>query len=826
MPRSSSASVRLCCLGADERFLHSLVVHENGDFFVDSRSRPFDRAAPHDGDDADVPALVRTQLPDELQDALRVDAPVELFALADGARVPLEAIADHAQASSSAAHNRPQRFLAHLCLYSRKAVYCLQLQYQFTVTSTTEEEAKGTVARVREPFQRELSADPYLWEATTIVRVRPAPTHTTGHSIISPAGSLAMLTFQHQTQQHALILYHAGNGTRANNSLGSHHHLHRHHDTGRLTKPLEFGLEECLEGSHVTSSERQVVDFCFAVSQELGLLSALSILLIKGSGDVLIASPVAFHGTVVKRSLLQETLEFLDQQLIASQEEKTSSWRQCQVAKRYLKDVFLGTGGDADKAAGTGNTSHFVTAKLFDDAPPSVNWPLKIQGPVLYACVDEPGPPAWNIECFGRTNLVGIACGMEDGQVDFALVLPTACIPRFSFESIHDGFVLDEALVFRSNVVERVHLGLEPNKNHNTVKHHNASMRLLPDPVVDTLLHVCTMNDVCTISTNAVRLMSREILKQSSPQETLRTTAWPCLNGASSLQGIVVSGDAYAGHEIIAQTTSQQIVCINVSQTQTAHELEAVTSRSTTNIDNGHGRLLLSAGQANTADDALRILESTPPLVDVVAPILKQIEQGLGGLNKFVGSETRSSEISPEQLAVVVQLHEKCNQNLILPLLELRKVVETRKEKLLLMVESQQQQVADLTNTIVMIKEQIKATRQSLETASTNASILSERSATVVQASKDLIPTITQAEYDFFQAIKRMDARCKQMEKACQDAIASQTKLSKRPITKPIMTWDPETVTKSQTMLYHTEIMLAGIRSTLRENQATIDKVS
>ncbi|GKY96966.1 hypothetical protein MPSEU_000655600 [Mayamaea pseudoterrestris] len=796
-PARGESSLRLCCLGPDERFLHSLIASSDGTYLIESRSRPFeeDDEGIDSDEPLDVPSFVRTELPDHVQESFRMDPPVEIFAIhGESLRTPLVTL--DAQSSG-----RQAKILTQLCMYSRKSVFVVKLAFASadSVGSSRNpgEDTHGFVASTTEPFRQVLSDDAYSWSSLDVIRVRPAPTHAKGSVVLAPPGSLAMLMYHRENRLHTLSLFHAGLVTTTNATLT----INKEHC---LSLPLEFVLEDVLD--ELTGHDQRIVDFCFAASIELSLLSSLTILLIKNSGDVLAASPVVFHGTVAKAGLFEEALDYIRGQK-DSATRGDFKWNQCRAAEQYLLDVFSPT-----------NKAFFYTANMFVDALPSAAFPLQIQGPVLYASAIEPGPPALTIESFGNVGMVGIACGMENGNVDFAIISPSALLPRFSFEAKVDSYALDDAMMRLSCIVERVSLGLETGAQ--SARQTNASMVLLPDPIVETLLHVCTKTNLSTISTTAVRLTSRRLLggkKHEDASTTLNTFARPCIHG-SELHGAVVSGDAYAGHELIVRAHDGQVVCVDVAQSQAVHELEYMTERSATSENN---QLVLTMSAPKASDDALQLLEDIRPFHEKIAPLLRQLEKGIGGLTQVVGSSTKSSDISPEQLAVAIQLHEECNQQIVLPLVELKKLTVMRQEALKNVVDSQQQQLSALSRTVASLQIKASTLTQGLVGAATNASILSERGVGLLQACKELVPTITQAEYDYFQDIQRVSTKCKQVEKELEAARATKVKLKGEPLEVDI---DPEQAKLAKDMLRFSGLTLANMSRQIRDAEMKLHR--
>jgi predicted RNase H-like nuclease (RuvC/YqgF family) len=169
---------------------------------------------------------------------------------------------------------------------------------------------------------------------------------------------------------------------------------------------------------------------------------------------------------------------------------------------------------------------------------------------------------------------------------------------------------------------------------------------------------------------------------------------------------------------------------------------------------------LISNTPNATADAALAAVEAIPPLYAIVEPLMKQVTDGLAGMGKVVGSETASKDITPEMLATVVAVKERCDREVVLPLLELREVTATRHRELQSMYKRQKIQMESLREMVRALKERMEDLTSRMTTVESNASALAERGAYVVQASQDLQPTITQAEKEYYDMLKALEAKC------------------------------------------------------------------
>jgi hypothetical protein len=712
-----SRSVSLVCISPDGRSIHSLAT-DNGSFCIETRSLPLQEddisgMGSTSESDNERPAVVRTKLPDWVQSTLQADPPRELLCVqGDTASAQSRTF----QSPTSRADRRPD--IPRLLLYTRKTAWLLQLAYpSASAEHGFSGPVEGDLVSVVEPFKENFLDSSF---SQKIIRIRPGPQPSQGYSTFCPPSSLAMLTVNTELNKYSLLLYHK--------------------DGNMTTTPVIHEFEQLVE------REEQIVDFCFCHSHGLSIFSSLTVLLLKGSGDIMTASPIVFDGTVVPRALVQEGLDYLSAEM-ETLDRWTARFRQCQAAQRYMMDVFP----VQDKR------SHYATAQL-GPAHGSENcasrWPVQVQGPVVYAsAADQPGPFAMVIENFGSADMVGAAIGKEGGSVDFAVLSPSALLPRFAFESMDDQYDLEDHVCNLGRIVDCV--SMTPSETTP-----QGSLALMRDPVVDSLLHCVTSTTVRTISTNVMRITSREL--QGGSTDRVRTTAWACLNATSqaAVQGAVVSGDATQGHVLIARLADGTLVPISVTEAQTVHEMDALVPK----FSEERKRLLAISTSNTPADEALRHMESTPALHEKIAPLMKKINAGLAGMGKFVGTSTRYSDVTPDALSVANNVKKRCDKEIVLPLLELRKVVEMRQEKLKSVLLSQQDQVAVLKKTVSDLKERMTSITEKMEISESNAHSLSQRSSFALQAAQDMFPTITEAEYDYFQLLKTLEVRCKRDE--------------------------------------------------------------
>lgn len=639
----------------------------------------------------------RTELPHWVQDALAIDAAVELVCVEGETQ---------RHAKDGAGERQEQQHC--LCLYTKKSAYLIKFAVP-TEDNNGNGAAAGEIRSVTEPLERhwEFAAAASPGGTTTILRIRPVPRTVT----LAPPGSFAVLTENKELCRYALLLHHGADGS--------------------VSTPLRWEIEDVLlEGEQFT-------DFCFAESHGLSLFSSLAVLLLKSSGDVLTASPIVFDRTVVSRACVDEARNILleEVEMLDRVDRNSAKWRQCRVALQFLSDVFVGSE----------NRNHFLTARVLNLGENCAgSWPIKIQGPLLFHSTVDSGPAAVAIESFGSSDVaVGVAIGKQRGCIDFAALSSTCFLPRFVHENQNDAWSLEDAHFGLGAMVERVDLGSSSD---------DLSMQLVRDPVSDTLIHYATPSQVLTVSTNALNIACRTL--KGGERETVNTTAWISLNSGDPILGVVIPDDATLGHNLIVHLQSGKRVPIDVTESQYLHEFE-------------------SRFQSGESETTVSTAITTQPFYTEVKPLVQKINAGLSNMGRIVGSETNYKEITPDALAVALRVKKRCDEQVVVPLLELKKLIEQRREMIRMTLQNQQSQLKTVLKEVKDLKQGISAIGEKMERAESNAAQLTQRSAAVLQASRDLLPTLTQAEYDYFQDMKRLNLKVAQMEKETKGLVDS-----------------------------------------------------
>ena len=753
------SSVSLSCSSPGGRAVHSLLESSSGTYCIETYSLPLAGTVENSGSNhaQGGPSLIRTRLPEKVCSALSRYPAIELLC------VDVESFSTKKSAftpgATSEKLDRSTKYLAQLpslCVYTKKDVFLLDINYETKVAA----EVEGVVSNISEPYEEFLIGN----SATNILRIRQAPQKINGYATLCPVGAMSMLTKNSSTSEYCLCVHHGNDRSPSSTASSTITGLTCH----------SFRLEELVDPNE------RISDFCFCQSNELPLLSSLTVAFLKVSGEVLFATPIVFYGTIVPNQTVTTTLDFLDSALNES-DQNTATWRQFRVAKQFLLDAFPNNGrANFVTVRQTGDNSSSRSSEVFQ-------WQIQIQGPILLSPqLDDENHyddcqlvmSAESIEPFSTEgDLTGLIIGHLTKLMDFAVVSPSSFIPRFKLECPNDAYELDQDLTF-GHIVNRVDLGSSDSDGEEGIA---KSIRLLPDPIMVNVVHFMTPNQIISISTNATRIASNKVREQGSTELGRggdsgifsppsrrsdlkpKTTAWKCLDVSffqgeqNPIVGAVISEDVQLGHTLVARLSKGDMIPINLTETRHRCELENFSApEQVLAIQTAH-----TASISQTESQALAALDESETLSNVVQPLMRDVINGIGALAQVGGTVTAQEDISPDILAGFVGIERKCKTEIFLPLMEMNEHVTARKAEFKADNQRRKQQLNTLKEMIATLREKQDIIKEKKEIMLENSRSLSGRSASVLQSSKDLFPTITQSEYDYFQELKRIDEKAK-----------------------------------------------------------------
>jgi chromosome segregation ATPase len=245
---------------------------------------------------------------------------------------------------------------------------------------------------------------------------------------------------------------------------------------------------------------------------------------------------------------------------------------------------------------------------------------------------------------------------------------------------------------------------------------------------------------------------------------------------------------------------------------------EANNSKNETNQS-----MIVKSDEEKEADEALMAMEKVPILQEEIQPLLGQISSGLSGMSKIVGGSTEPRNATAGTLATFMSTTQSNEQDIILPLRELHALVSSRLPYLRSMRENQTQQLDRLNKMIKTLEARIKLTNEKRVTIENNSKLLSQKSADVLETARELTPTITEAEREYFKDIQRFGVNCGKFEETfselrdtckalCQGVESAQAEIK----IKTQMTEDQKETCKA---------LLEGQKSKLTESEKAIKRV-
>ena len=477
-----------------------------------------------------------------------------------------------------------------------------------------------------------------------------------------------------------------------------------HAKTQEVSIPLTFPASEAVFG------EPEFTDFCFCQSNALALLVSISIHLIKSNGEVWGASPILFDGCMVQTALHEQAHSLLEDY---SLQDDDATKRQCLAGMFFLKEAFVE------------QTDDYMVARLHGGNPArSTLWPVQLQGPLL-----EGGAASSvkTLEPFGARNLVGFAMAGARG-VQICVTSPTMLLPRFAYESP------DRAPCIK--VVE--HITDLP------------CTALVRDPVLDTMIHCISRRGVTTVTSHALRHFSSalESAVESSPPATKGWMAVDLPNDVH-VRGAVVSGDAHLGHVMIVYMSTGHLTAVNLTDARVRfEELLRTPPTSTQPI----------------RDEALQTMEATPAFHEQMGLVIDKIESGLLGMSKMVGSATHPTDLDAGLLATALAVQQRCQQDLIVHLQSLRRMSSIRRSELKNVLKLQAAQLQGIQESLKAAKAKRNTIRETMLQCEDKSRELAERCSSVLQATKDLRPALTQADIQYFASLNRMKGQCDEWE--------------------------------------------------------------
>merc|ERR1712037_698526 len=169
----------------------------------------------------------------------------------------------------------------------------------------------------------------------------------------------------------------------------------------------------------------------------------------------------------------------------------------------------------------------------------------------------------------------------------------------------------------------------------------------------------------------------------------------------------------------------------------------------------------MSTRKESSVKTILEAMESIPALHVLISPILENISKGLSGMAMLVGGKTNPRNVTAGTIATFLDMKQKCENDIVLPLHELNDIVARRLFYLREMDKQQKIQFEQLSVLLNHLKEKMEVTSKNTKLAELNMDIIAQRSAGILEATRDLLPTITVAEREYFSQLKHFEVKFK-----------------------------------------------------------------
>ena len=454
-------------------------------------------------------------------------------------------------------------------------------------------------------------------------------------------------------------------------------------------------------------------------------------------------------------------------------------------------------------------------------------------------------------------------------------------LPRFDFESDADCQLIDELVRGTGMYVEHATItqdksssevgdesgGTPPPSRALVVRGASSIGRhcsIVLDPLDDAMIHVINCSQIVTVTTNAVAVTAKCFASrvdesaasigrgEKEGMSSIRTKAWSGLEVNSSgtaLVGARVSADVHLGHVLYArlsdgkcdpfECTVQSLfltqfppLCILLSGS-----IEVVNITATHCLYETSEQMKAKSEQNHASqfdDKALEALENVQPLHEILQPLIDKVCDGLSKMGKIVGGATLPKDAGPENLAVFLETQHSCEVNVLMPMEEISKVLNARRELLKEMYDHQAAELIRLSELLVAFKHVYGSNLERVLQLEANASILANRSSAVLIATRDLRPQITDAEAAYFKDLQRYETSCSKWEGTVdqlqKDAFSSCDAMSAGAIengdVQCLVDLPPQKIEICQKLLRGEGQLLKKLEKNVRESSDTVDQLS
>lgn len=197
---------------------------------------------------------------------------------------------------------------------------------------------------------------------------------------------------------------------------------------------------------------------------------------------------------------------------------------------------------------------------------------------------------------------------------------------------------------------------------------------------------------------------------------------------------------------------------IDVTASKYLSQVSRLAEEQRQKLSQGEEKILMAAKVAT------KTLQSIPEFSPEVAPLIQKVSKGLSSMGRLVGSSTKPCDSDGTTVATLLECKTSLEENVVVPLKELYTVTSSREKQLMVLHDVQKQQLEQLVSMANSVKEHMVLLEEKVAEISKKDEMLSHRAASILEASRGVVPKITDNELEYFTQLKRWEKQSESWE--------------------------------------------------------------
>ena len=223
-------------------------------------------------------------------------------------------------------------------------------------------------------------------------------------------------------------------------------------------------------------------------------------------------------------------------------------------------------------------------------------------------------------------------------------------------------------------------------------------------------------------------------------------------------------------------------------------------------------------------ESAIKAFERVPSLTESIKPLYEKIMVGLSNMSKIVGGSTQPKNVTPGMVATLLTSKQSAEEEVLLPLKEMNSMIIARLPYLEVIRNQQLSQLEQLNEIVQRVQERIESTSKKRQIVENNSKVLASRVNAVLSTVRDLKPTLSKAEKEYFKDIDRQMVNCTKWDSAIQEIKEKYQDLQTKEFNTEFSLTD-EDKKNCNDLLLGEEEYLGSVSSRLDQMQVTVDKL-